>query len=348
MTKVKIDYKTTLPLLANAPSVIINGEKNNLYKTIFNFKTDNGLEKVKEVDSIGSGRIESNITQSFRNWFILVYENGELIFDDEFNPTNKVVFIKMDGYALGDNIAWIPYVDEFRVKHKCIVICSTFFNSLFKDVYKDILFVKPNTNIENVYTQFYVGAQRNLNEKYSNINIDYNSLQSTAYNILGLDFKELRPKLETQFKKYVNKKYVCISEYGSHSDKMWKYENGWQDVVDFLNYKGYDVLVISKEETKLKNIIDLTGDIDLLHRGQILYNADFFIGISSGLSWLSWAVNTHVFMISDVTHIDHEFKTNITRISSNEDLKNIDYNPVNITTSKTVIDSIKNYIDNRN
>jgi autotransporter strand-loop-strand O-heptosyltransferase len=348
MVKVKVNYKTTLPLLANAPTITIYGKKDYVYKTIFYLKRGDELEKIKEVSSSGFSYIESNITQSFRNWFIVVYENNELIFQDQFNPYNKVIFIKMDGYALGDNIAWIPYVDEFRVKYNCTIICSTFYNDLFKDVYKDILFVEPNTNIENIYAQFYIGALRDLNEKYSDVNIDFNPLQSTAYTTLGLEPKELRPNLEKQFIKYKNKKYVCISEYGSHIDKMWRCENGWQDVVDYLNSIGYDVLVISKEKTDLKNIIDLTGDINLLERGQVLHNADFFIGVSSGLSWLSWGVNTHVFMISDVTHVDHEFKSNITRITSNSDINSIDYNPINITTSETVINYIKNYVDNRN
>ena len=37
------------------------------------------------------------------------------------------------------------------------------------------------------------------------------------------------------------------------------------------------------------------------------------IGLSSGLSWLSWAVGKHVFMISNFTEPDHEFTTNCTR-----------------------------------
>ena len=38
--------------------------------------------------------------------------------------------------------------------------------------------------------------------------------------------------------------------------KSWKYENGWQMVVDFLNDNGYKVIVISKERTSLNNVID--------------------------------------------------------------------------------------------
>ena len=34
---------------------------------------------------------------------------------------------------------------------------------------------------------------------------------------------------------------------------------------------------------------------------------DFFIGMSSGLSWLAWACNTKVVMISGVTIKENEF-----------------------------------------
>ena len=64
----------------------------------------------------------------------------------------------------------------------------------------------------------------------------------------------------------------------------------------------------------MKNIIDKTGDIPLYDRIVDLKHAEFFIGVSSGLAWLSWAVGTHTVMISDFTPPWHEFQSNITRI----------------------------------
>lgn len=77
-------------------------------------------------------------------------------------------------------------------------------------------------------------------------------------------------------------------------------------------------------------------------------NAEFFMGVSSGLSWLSWGVNTHTFLISDVTQMNHEFQSNVTRISANPDLTSVNYNPVNITKPETVIESIKKYLESIN
>ena len=254
----------------------------------------------------------------------------------------------MDAYALGDNIAWIPYVEEFRNKHNCVVVCSTFYNDLFKDVYPNILFVKPNTNIENIYSQYYIGAVNDVNLKYSLVAVNQVPLQYVAASTLNLPMVEIRPNLEVQFINPIKyKKYVCLSEFASGINKHWKYEKGWQGVVDYLNSIDYDVIVISKEPTTLNNVIDLTGNDSIVNRAKLLKDADFFMGVSSGLSWLSWGVDTHTFLISDVTQMNHEFQSNVTRISANPDLKSIDYEAPFVTSSETVINSIKKYLESK-
>lgn len=341
----KFNYKTTLPKDANAPSVFVYSNTSSEYHIIFNILLNNQKVKISEAICKSNQVALANYNQCYNDWIIDIYQNNQLIESNVFDVTNKVVFIKMDATALGDNIAWIPYVEEFRKTRNCTVICSTFFNDLFKDIYPDILFVKPNTNIENIYTQYYIGATYDNNIKYSPVNADSVPLQEIPSAILKLPNVELRPPLELLFNKTKqHKKYVCISEYASHENKHWKYNNGWQIIVDYLNSIDYDVYVISKEPTTLNNVINLTGNISLMDRVRTLRNADFFIGLSSGLSWLSWAVNTHVFMISDVTPPYHEFKSNITRICANNDMLKIDYDAPNITSPDIVIDNIKNYL----
>lgn len=345
MDSFEFSYKTTLPKEGNAPSVSIKGFSDNEYDIFFYVKNSNNLQLVKVLKGKVNQTIYVNIAQWFVNWYIEIRLNGKIIETNTFDPANKTIFIKMDGHALGDNISWVPYVDEFRKKYNCNVICSTFQNDLYKNIYKDILFVSPNTNIDNVYAQYYVGANYDGNKIYSPISVDKTSLQYVAPSILNLPLIEIRPQLEKQLiKTNSDKKYVCISEFASSESKMWKYENGWQTIVDFLNSIGYRVVVISKEQTSLKNIINLTGNHNLLDRAQTLYNADFFIGTSSGLSWLSWAVNTYVFLISDITHMNHEFKSNVSRICANPHLTEIDYNAKNITTPEVVIERIKDYL----
>jgi autotransporter strand-loop-strand O-heptosyltransferase len=46
----------------------------------------------------------------------------------------------------------------------------------------------------------------------------------------------------------------------------------------------------------------------------VIHHSEFFIGLSSGLSWLAWGMGKHIVMISNFTEPDHEFTTNCTRI----------------------------------
>lgn len=317
----KVSYVTTLPKEGNSPRVTITGNITHKYRVTFSESiNDSETKLVSEGYCTNNQTIIGKTKQWFTLWVISVFdENNEMVFNDVFNPNGKVIFIKMDAYALGDSIAWIPYIEVFRKKYWCRVICSTFHNYLFAEAYPNILFIKPDSVIENVYAQYYIGAANDGNQYYSPIRVNEHPLQDVASSILGLERTEIRPVLTERYKhskSRVEGKYVTLSEFGSTEIKQWKTEGGWQGVVDYLNDKGYKVLVISKEKTNLTNVIDLTGDIGLDERAVDILHADFHLGVSSGLSWLAWALGKHTVMISDVTPSWHEFKSDITRINA--------------------------------
>lgn len=52
-----------------------------------------------------------------------------------------------------------------------------------------------------------------------------------------------------------------------------------------------------------------TSAASLQERASLLHHADFFVGLSSGLSWLAWALGRPVVMISGFTHPHNEFET---------------------------------------
>ena len=58
--------------------------------------------------------------------------------------------------------------------------------------------------------------------------------------------------------------------------------------------KGENQELIKEIKIKYDEWID---KINLLQR------SEFFIGLGSGMSWLSWAVGTHVFMINGFAYI---------------------------------------------
>jgi len=305
-----VNYLTENPLEGQCPKVFIKDDTEH----IVNFYDNKEL--IKSIKTNGNEFVYGD-RQWFTNWKVEIIKDNKIVYTDIFNLKDKVVFIKSDAWALGDNIAWMPYVEEFRKKHKCKVICSTFFNYFFEEYYKDIMFVEPNIRIGNVYAQYYIGVDKDKdNFKYCPSTYPKSILQKTACDILGLEYKEIVPNTINLETKTNIEKYICISEHSSNLIKNWNLENGWQEVVNYLNMKGYKVVVISKEETKLKGIVDKTGNYPLIERMYDLKNASMFIGVSSGLAWLSWMVGTHVAMISDYTPPYHEFKSNMTRIYS--------------------------------
>ena len=116
----------------------------------------------------------------------------------------------------------------------------------------------------------------------------------------------------------IQEKYVCIAVQTSATFKTWLNPTGWYEVIEYLKSLGYRVLCIDKnaEEhdhgikiTKPKNAENFTGDIPLIDRVNLLTYADFFIGCGSGLSWLAWACDIPVILISGITASWCEFQT---------------------------------------
>jgi len=534
-------YENTTKNIINEPNKVsitfirgakveIVGDNNKKYYVQF-IDNDNG-------EIIHNGYIKNNqwiqaSREWFTNWKILIFNNdidGEIEIEYEFNLENKKVYISFESSSLGDSLAWIPYVEEFRKKHKCNLIVSTFNNILYENEYPGIIFIRPGVEVTGIHAQYGVGI---FDDGYSNLNLNKvdirtHSLQQVATEILGLDYTEIKPDITIPFHSVVmeyylkikdstdvkyyqttngrfdnfsylmtllshkdkkiniletgcsraidnnalydgaftllfsdfikqnkhggnlitidndksnlesckiltksnknnidyifgdsiktlknmsNKKinnidlfyldsydldlnddtksakhhlreveaiidrinddviivvddnwnsgtvmngqiiekdtgkgtyikqfllernwklindtsgshvqqfifkkekpkYVCIAEHSTAKCKYWNNETGWQDTVNYLNDIGYKVIIVSKEKSELKNVFQYDNANDLQNTIQILKNSDMFIGVSSGLAWLSWAVGIPVIMISGFTKSWNEFKCN--------------------------------------
>ena len=144
------------------------------------------------------------------------------------------------------------------------------------------------------------------------------SLERQGGVILGLKEIPPLPKFTPTADRKIPEPYVCIAVQASTTAKGWLYPHGWDIVVDYLKSLGYRVLCIDKNKSETKNgytiqkpkgAEDFTGDISLIDRANMLYHAEFFIGISSGLSWVANAVGCEVVLISGVTQNWYEFFT---------------------------------------
>ena len=353
---VKTSYVCTTPLQSNSPSITVGDVGKPYFVEFIDNDTNTIIRKFYQND-FTKYFVYTGDRQWYTNWKINVYdENNTVLFSEQLNLENKVVFIKFDAYALGDNLAWIPYAREFKHKHNCHVIISTFWNDLFEKAYPDLLFVAPNTKIANVYAQYYIGTHNQVNLSYQpSLYLD-NPLQKIASDILGLEYKEIKPEVYYEYtdemKKFDelvgNKRYVTMSEYASLRIKEWNVPNGWQSLVHLFNSYDYEVVVISKEYSYLKNVINYSGDLPIQLRMYQLRKANYHIGLSTGLSWLAHAVGTHTFLISDFTPPYHEFQDNCTRIYNEQNIRQkISYEEVkNPVTIFDVIGKIKEKLPN--
>jgi len=252
-------------------------------------------------------------------WRIEVYdkEDNSKVFEHIFNPEGKRIYIHIDSTALGDTLAWFPVIEEFRKENKCEVVCSTFHNEWFEGNYPELQFVKPGSEVNNLYGMFAIGwFYDDKKVVFDKTPIDFKKypLQQTATEILGMKYREVKPIVNTPNKKTdIEGKYVVIAPHASAHAKYWMYPKGWQTIIDYLNSKDYKVVMLTQEplgddwhDSKLggtlTGVINKTGDFPLEDRMVDIRDAEAFIGVGSGMSWLSWSLNTPTILISGFSY----------------------------------------------
>lgn len=254
-----------------------------------------------------------------------IRSQNNVVFKHEFNLTDKKVLIILPEGTIGDTIAWMSAIELFSKKHKCNLVVRLApevlplfqSSSLFKLVGDD-----KDIDVSDVYATYYIGlfledTSRNWNP------YDYRTtpLLHIPYHILGLSVPEkiLPPQLtEISEQRPIPEKYVCISAQATCAAKMWMNPYGWTQLISKIKEKGYRVICIDKSLACGDGISwnfmppgaeDQTGDRPLLERAHWIKHCSFFVGLSSGLSWLAWALRKEVVLISGFTSPTTEFWT---------------------------------------
>ena len=305
--EIKINY-------IGAPKVEILGNVAKSYKIEF---INGDTNEIIYQDTISNNMWTSCNKEFFIPWVIKV--NGKEV--DRLNIKNQRVLISLESKSIGDTIGWSPYVVEFTKKHKCKTVLSTFHNEWFEglEAYKDIEFITPGVGTACV-AHYKIGWFKDNDNKWNEGTHNPRQcntipMQATATDILGLEFTELSYGINfTPGKRPLREKYVCIAPRSTAGCKEWPYGN-WFVLAKLLNDLGYKVINVSYEGFKGAGIIDRPG-LSWEDTYNYLYYAEAFIGLSSGISWFNWAMGKHSFMISGFSEKDHEFTTNVTRISS--------------------------------
>jgi len=257
-----------------------------------------------------------------RNWLVMIDGvDNDFHYEHEYTTYGRKVLISFESKALGDTLAWIPQIERYQHNLGAKVVCSTFHNKILKDQYLNIEFVEPGSHISDVYSLFRIGVFKDDNGNFDRDKHPSDPkklpLGKICSDILGIEYVEMKSRLPVYTTE--KKKVVSIATHGTAQCKYWNNPTGWQDVVDYLISKGYEVKLLSKEDSGYmgnknpKNVTKVrSGSIENIMK--LIQESELFIGISSGLSWVSWACGTDTILISGFTDEYTEPSQGIRRI----------------------------------
>lgn len=239
------------PLLFNYNS--INGPFLDIFKSIFEnhdiIFRDCDSGEVLHFGNINKGCWISCNYKYFRNIQVEITVD-EKTFVNKIDYSRSKILVCIDSRSLGDNLAWVPYVEEFRKKIGCKVVCSTFHNRFFLSEYPQIEFIEPGTITHGIAAQYNIGwyydANGNIDSYRCPNNFRLQPMQKTASDILGLEYRQIKPKIKLT--EVQREKIITIALHGTAQSKYWNNNSGWQEVIDYVKNLGYRVILLSKEE----------------------------------------------------------------------------------------------------
>ena len=269
-----------------------------------------------------AGRVNSS-KRYFVRFGVEVWQDGEIALRHDYCAADRDVLIQLPVGTLGDPLGWFPYAVKFQERHGCRLTCamSEKLIPLFRDAYPNITFLSHD---EVETTRYYATYSIGLffdDKDFVHQPCDFRhvGLHRTAAYILGVDPSETAPRIAlADDTRPIAEPYVCIATQSTTQSKYWNNPHGWREIVGFLKAAGYRVVCVDQKPTHGHGLVwnqiphgaeDETGDKPLTERARLIRHADFFIGLSSGLSWLAWAAGTPVVLISGFTHPTNEFDT---------------------------------------
>lgn len=249
---------------------------------------------------------------------------------EEFLPSDKEkrqIFphlIKINSGSLGDTIGSLSAVEAYRKKNnvKVEVICKLD-GSFFSKSYPNIEFHSHDSfpildSNEKIWT---LGGRKYSFFREIFYKFDRPLIKGYA-DQLAVDAWE-DPKIDLFIgERPIKNKYVCFSMHSTAQSKHWNYPDGWDLLCRLLRKEGYTPVCIDRFESfgieghwnpVPQSCVKRQG-MDLKEMINYIYHSEFFIGLSSGLSWVAHSVGKRVVLISGVTSENNEFEKNTLRI----------------------------------
>ena len=251
------------------------------------------------------------------DWQVTLWLDGEPVFFHQFDPRGLHVHFYFSMKTLGDNIALLPFMEQFRRQFDCEVTCTVkdVFNDIVKNYFPNIRQTK--TVPDDAYACFYMQMAYNMPFETTE-DAAFIPMPKFAHTILRRVDPPPKVIYTPTKPREISEPYVCIAVQASSTAKCWLNPNGWDQVIEYLKSLGYRVLCIDRDRVcsnsgmtveMPRGAEDFSGNYTLQDRINQLAYADFFIGLGSGLSWLAWAVDIPVILISGISAPWYEFDT---------------------------------------
>lgn len=273
------------------------------------------------------GTTVASVKRYFTRFGIEIYRADDLsepVFAHELELRDRDVLVQIPQGALGDAIAWFSYVERFGKKHGCRlhVAMQPEIAEIFRRQYPQIHFVTmEEAEGLNPYATYHLGLFFGGDTDGQPFDFRGAGLHRTAGHILGLEGDELAetpPRVDLSAPRRIPQPYAVIATQASSQCKCWNNPSGWRETVKHLKEKGLRVLCIDKFAEYGTGVVfnripwgceDFTGDLPLQERIDLIKDAEVFVGLSSGLSWLAWCCKVPVVLISGFTDPVNEFRT---------------------------------------
>jgi len=228
----------------------------------------------------------------------------------------KKILITIISTSIGDTIASLPYVEKFQEVNpndEVYLSINRGLVSYFETVYPTIKFVTDDTN---------VSFDKVINLEY---NFNKNIQQGYSEGLGFSEFKYLRPKmLIPELKRPIKNKYITIGVHSTSQLKYWNHPLGketqpispnWNGLCGMIRKQGYTPVVVELDEmfgvlpyrNGLPSKANKKFGQSLLESMNLIYHSEFYIGLSSGMSWVAHAMGKPVAMISNFTEDWNEF-----------------------------------------
>ncbi len=252
------------------------------------------------------------------HWQVEVLRDGAPAFAHVFDPVGQKIRVVFNTSLLGDVLSFFPYLPCVR---KAFGAADVYYSidgklqDLSRRMFPEI---RMADGVEDdTYATYYFNITPL--DFPGSIPLDGRSTSLSRAGQFTLGLPALPPKPAWPAgPRLIHEPYVCIGVQASSTAKGWLYPGGWEEVVAYIKGLGFRVLCIDRDKKTEgfgytvelpAGAEDFTGDRPLLERADMLHHAEFFIGLSSGLSWLAYTAGCPVVLICGFTQVWNEFST---------------------------------------